>query len=261
MKAIYERAKKGETVVGTFIQIPSPEIVEIMAVAGFDYLVFDMEHSVLDAAMIRELARAAEAFGIPVIARVPENSSVEIQHVLDSGVPGVAIPGVNSVEGARRAVAACRYYPEGNRGYCPMTRAARYFDVDSTKYPKCSNDAVSVWALIEGRQGIAQRNEIAAVEGIDVILIGPYDLSISLGIPGQLKHPDVVNLIDDIIQTTNKQGTALFSSFVTTVEDFHFWRSRNANLCTFSTDAAIIMGSIRSLVAELKNGKGRDNEQ
>ncbi len=172
---------------GGWIQIGHPAVAEIMAKAGFDWIAVDAEHAAIDLETTTALLRAMAPFGCTPLVRIPHNDLMWIRRVLDAGAGGVIVPMVNSAEDARRAVEAAKYPPAGVRGfgYC---RANAYGE-DFATYAAHANDGITVVAQVEHIRSVEAVDAILDVEGIDGVFIGPYDLSGSMGITGQLDHP------------------------------------------------------------------------
>ena len=174
---------------GSWIQIGHPAVAEVLAHAGFDWIAADMEHTDIDNAGFAALARAVHGRGVTPLARVRENDTLAIRQVLDLGAQGVIVPLVHTAEDAERAVRAAKYPPRGVRGFC-FSRMNNW-GADFDAYAASANDDIAVVAMIESRQGVENIDAILAVEGVDGVFIGPYDLSGSYGMPGQTAHEQV----------------------------------------------------------------------
>jgi len=192
-----EKLRAGEPVYGVSVMIPSPQIVEMIGAAGFDWVLLDCEHGTLTLESVELMAMAAEACGITAIARPVTRSPEHILQVLDRGVMGVQVPHVNTAEDARRVVAAVKYHPLGQRGLAAGTRAAAY-DAHGTlaDYVKAANEATLIAIQLEDEAAIRNIDELLQVENIDVFFIGPSDLSQSMGHPGNPRAPAVAAAID-----------------------------------------------------------------
>lgn len=176
-----EKWARGEVTHGAWLSIPSSFSAEIMAHQGFDWVCIDMQHGVVDYQVALTMLQAISSTETIPIVRVPWNEMGIIGKVLDAGAMGVIVPMVNSVEEARAAVAACRYYPLGSRSFGP-TRASYYAGTD---YFSGANEQIACIPMIETRQAVERLDEILAVPGIDAVYVGPADLSITLGLqPG-----------------------------------------------------------------------------
>jgi len=192
-----EKLRAGEPVFGVSVMIPSPQIVEMVAAAGFDWVLLDCEHGTLTLESVELMAMAAEASGVTAIARPVSRSAEHILQVLDRGVMGVQVPHVNTAQDAREVIAAVKYHPLGRRSLAAGTRAAVY-DAHGTlaDYVKAANDATLIAVQLEDREAIENIDELLEVENIDVFFIGPSDLSQSMGYPGDPKAPPVAQAID-----------------------------------------------------------------
>jgi 4-hydroxy-2-oxoheptanedioate aldolase len=196
-----EKLRAGEAVYGVSVMIPSPQIVEMIGAAGFDWVLLDCEHGTLTLESVELMAMAAEACGITAIARPASRSAEHILQVLDRGVMGVQVPHVNTAADAREVVAAVKYHPLGRRSLAAGTRAAVY-DSHGTlaDHVAAANDATLIAVQLEDREAIGNVDELLAVEHIDVFFIGPSDLSQSMGHPGNPKAPAVAQAIDSMLQ-------------------------------------------------------------
>jgi len=194
---IKEKLRAGEPVFGVSVMIPSPQIVEMVGAAGFDWVLLDCEHGTLTPESVELMAMAAEACGITAIARPATRSPEHILQVLDRGVMGVQVPHVNTAAEARQVVAAVKYHPLGQRGLAAGTRAAAY-DAHGTlaDYVKAANDATLIAIQLEDEAAIRNIDELLKVDDIDVFFIGPSDLSQAMGHPGNPKAPAVAAAID-----------------------------------------------------------------
>ena len=192
-----EKLRAGEPVFGVSVMIPSPQIVEMIGAAGFDWVLLDCEHGTLTLESVELMAMAAEACGVTAIARPTTRSPEHILQVLDRGVMGVQVPHVNSARDAREVIAAVKYHPLGNRGLAAGTRAAVY-DAHGTlaDYVRAANDATLIAVQLEEQAAVDNIDELLAVDGIDVFFIGPSDLSQSMGHPGNPKAAPVARAID-----------------------------------------------------------------
>lgn len=193
------RLEKGEVVIGPFMKFTDPAAVEIFGFAGFDFVIIDIEHGPISIETAQNLIRAAEVIGIAPIIRVTENKPALILRALDIGAQGVEVPQINDKESAIRAIQAAKFAPAGNRGVCRFVRAAGYSALDRYEYFEHANRETISILHIEGTEGINNLEEILSVKGIDVTFIGPYDLSQSLGVPGQVDHPRVIKEMEHIV--------------------------------------------------------------
>jgi 2-keto-3-deoxy-L-rhamnonate aldolase RhmA len=181
------RLRSGERLIAPLLTLNSPPVVELMADVGFDWLFVDAEHSPLDTAQMQAMMQAAGA--TPCVVRLSASDEMHVKRALDIGAAGIIAPQVNSVEHARRIVQAAKYAPAGERGL-GIARAHRY-GLKVREYMQTANEDTAVIVQAEHRDAIAEIRNIVRVNGVDGVLIGPYDLSASLGRPGAVDHPDV----------------------------------------------------------------------
>lgn len=182
MKAMWRR---GEAVFGAWLTIPSSLSAEAIAKQGYDYVCVDMQHGAIDYSDALPMLQAISTSDATPVVRVPWNEPGIIMRMLDAGAMGIIIPMVNSVDEARAAVAACRYFPDGVRSYGPV-RAVHYAGAD---YYQHANREVACIPMIETKQAVERLDDILAVPGIDAVYVGPADLSITLGLPPGLDNP------------------------------------------------------------------------
>jgi 2-dehydro-3-deoxyglucarate aldolase len=194
--SLKEKLKTRALTVGSWITLGVPEIAEIMASAGFDWLTIDMEHTAITFQQAQQLIQTIELSGCAPLVRVGNNDPYLIKRVMDSGSHGVIVPQVNSRKEAEQAVSAVKYSPVGDRGV-GLGRAQGYgMDFESYKEWNASSSIVIV--QIENIRGVGKIDDILSVEGVDGFIVGPYDLSASLGVPGKFDHPEFLEAMQNI---------------------------------------------------------------
>jgi 2-dehydro-3-deoxyglucarate aldolase len=204
MKSLKKRLQKKELTVGSWITLGHPSIAEIMAKAGFDWLTVDMEHSAITLHQAQQLIQVAELSGVVPLVRVGTNEPNLIKRVMDAGAHGVIVPMVNSREEADRAVESTKYPPKGFRGV-GLARAQSY-GADFEGYRKWNERESMVIVQVEHIRAVENLEAILSVEGVDGFIVGPYDLSGSLGVPGQFEHPEVKRALKRVRDVTKKMG-------------------------------------------------------
>lgn len=209
-QTIKEKLDAGQFLLGTWSQSASPEVLEIVGYAGFDYTIIDTEHGYFGLETAENLVRTAEAAGISPLVRVALNEPHLILKALDIGAEGVVVPQVTTIDEAKKAVSAARYYPDGTRGACPCIRAGKHYVPDWAKYATKANRDVVVVLLVEGQEGVANIESIVNTEGVNAIMVGPFDLSVSLGVGGQLDHPLVTDFMRKTIALCKKREVHMF---------------------------------------------------
>jgi 4-hydroxy-2-oxoheptanedioate aldolase len=200
----------GGLAIGTHVGgIADPQIVEIIGLAGFDAAFIDMEHTSFDLRDIQLMVMAAERAGITPVVRTPGFDPAFILRLLDMGVQGVQVPHVSSADTAREAVKAVRYPPQGERGMAAASRAADYGKTRLLDHMAASNKEITLACMIEDMEAVENIDAIAAVEGVDLLAVGPSDLSRSLGVSGQPDHPRLVAAIDRVREAVRKSNTGV----------------------------------------------------
>jgi len=199
-----EKLKNRELTIGSWITIGHTAVAEIMAKSGYDWLTVDMEHSVITIDIAQDLIRVIELCGVVPLVRVGENDPNLIKRVMDAGAHGVIVPMVNSKNDAEKAVASVQYPPTGFRGV-GLARAQKY-GVDFEGYKKWNEQESIVIVQIEHIKAVENLEAILSVPGVDGFIIGPYDLSGSLGIPGQFDHPEMVKALNRVKDVSEKMN-------------------------------------------------------
>ncbi len=245
-----QRLAGGELLLGTMLTIPAPEVAEMIAKCGFDWLFMDGEHAPLS---ILDWQRQVQAVGgrSASILRVPEASERDIKKALDLGVDGIIAPQVNSAEQAARVVDWCKYPPRGKRGV-GLARAQGY-GLDFADYMENANDRVAVIVQAEHIDAVENIERIAAVDGLDCIFIGPYDLSASMGKTGQVDDAEVVGAIDRVTAAALDNGLAL-GFFGVSADSVLPWIDKGYRLICAGTDAGFVTAGANSTL----EGMSRD---
>ncbi len=233
-------------VYGPFAKTSDPAFVECAGYARFDFIILDMEHGPNSIETMQNLVRAACLAGILPIVRVEEGNLSSIGKALDIGAGGVQVPKVSNAGDLRRIVEHARFAPQGMRGVCRFVRAARYSATERQRYFHEANQALII-AHLEGVEAIAELEEILKVEGLDVLFIGPYDLSQSLGMPGQVNHPAVEEKMRQIIEQCKKHEVKI-GTFADTPEGAIKWVRAGVRYMSYSVDVGIFYEACRDLV-------------
>ena len=236
-------ADPGGRVLATFVLIPRVEIVEALAVAGFDAVVLDLEHGPFTVHELPALVAAATGAGLHTIVRVSHGDAATIGSVLDVGIDGVLVPHVTSAGDAASIVDACRFPPDGSRSVNPYVRSARYSAGEG--YLEAQNRRVAVIVMVEGSAGLTHASEIAGVPGIDAVFVGPVDLSAALGVPGQPEHPKVVKRVRALLGELASAGAAT-GIYAPTPDAALRWQALGVPFVALSVDIAMAMEGFRS---------------
>lgn len=200
--SLKEKLRANQLTLGSWITLSHPAIAEIMANAGFDWVTVDLEHSVITLDQAEALIRTLRLSGIPALVRVSANDATQIKRVMDSGASGIIVPMVNTKKEAERAVAAVYYAPEGERGV-GLARAQEY-GAGFHSYRKWLVEEAVVVVQIEHQRAVANIDEILSVEGIDAFFVGPYDLSASMGIPGDFENEAMIRHMEHLLDVSEQ---------------------------------------------------------
>lgn len=242
------RLARGDAFIGTFVCLPSPESAELLAEIGYDWLIVDTEHGPFDVLTAQRMLQAV-ARRCPCVVRVPSNEEVWIKKALDIGAAGVLVPLVNSPEIAGRVARACRYAPEGTRGM-GLARAQRY-GVGFQDYVESANREIVAIVQAEHVEAVHHIEAIAAVPGIDAIFVGPYDLSASMGKPGQVRDPEVQTAVRKVRDATLKAGRRL-GIYCPDAESARDFMRQGYTLIGMSTDLNYLSQSAGAALAAAK---------
>lgn len=230
---------------GTFAKLNCPAAIEILGRAGLDFVIVDGEHAPCDQLTLENLVRAGDCVGLPVIVRVPECGDVPILKALDMGASGVQLPGIESAAQAADAVMAAKYAPLGRRGLSFTQRSADYGCVDKTDYLLRSNENGVVVVHIENRAMVEQAEALCQIPGIDVLFIGPMDLSQSYGTPGVPSSPEVQAAIHHVIETASRYQKPT-GIFVGSREAAEHYRQLGVRYLVVGSDGTFLLQGAKS---------------
>lgn len=236
--------------VGTYVQLSDWAVGEILAKAGFEFLVLDGEHGPLGLESLKSLVLAVQASDAVCIVRVRSNDPQLIMAPLDVKAHGVQVPNVSTADQARRAVQACRYHPLGMRGSNPYVRANDYGAGEFREYMKWANEQSLLVIQVEGVEGVRNLPLILEVPGVDVVWMGPYDLSQSMGFPGEVDHPRVVEEMKRITSLCGKRGVAL-GTFADKPDIARKWISTGVHLVALSFDTRLLFEGAKQFLSQI----------
>jgi 2-dehydro-3-deoxyglucarate aldolase/4-hydroxy-2-oxoheptanedioate aldolase len=242
----------GRPMIGTWFMSGSPTLAEAMGFAGFDFLVLDMEHSAVDAPQALPLLQAVAATPASSVIRLPWNDPIVVKRVLDSGAQTLMFPYIETAADAKRAVASTRYPPAGLRGVAAMHRGSRYGSVPN--YMKRANDEMCVIIQLESVAAVSRLPEIAAVEGVDSIFIGPADLSASMGMIGELDRAEVQKALADAARACRAVGKpcGIVGANPDVVQRY---REYGYTWTAVASDLAMMLSRAREFAAALRAGR------
>ena len=245
--------KKGEPNLGIFDNIASSSLAELLARAGFDFVVIDTEHGPANTESIEEMIRAVEIGGSIPIVRVPSTSRNNILKAIDGGAYGIVIPIVETKEDVEQIIRWSKYYPIGERGLAFSTKAGGYSTFNKKMHLDSSNKEIMIIIQIETSKGAENLDAILSsyANQIDVVFIGLSDLSNSLGFPGQTDNPEVREVAHKIIDKCQNAGVAV-GTIIGSKEDIDYWISHNVLFIT-TTVPGILLNGVSELISRFKN--------
>jgi len=250
--SIKQRLRNNELVLGTFVsELRNPNVAYLLAQCGFDFFIFDNEHGAFSHATVSDMIAASHGAGIEVIVRIPEVRRETILKPLDSGAAGLLIPQVNTADQAAEIVQHAKYPPWGTRGAAMRRAHNRYAHSDPATFLKQANEDTFIAVQAETAEAIDNADAIAAVEGIDAVFCGPFDLSISLGIPGDVNHPREVEAVDKMNEACRRHGKA---SGILMFDPAHLtpWIDKGMRLIAYSSDVNMIADAAAGALSQLR---------
>jgi 2-keto-3-deoxy-L-rhamnonate aldolase RhmA len=242
-----QRLKDHEMLVGTIVSLASPEVAEVLSAAGFDWLFLDAEHNPLEALTVQRLIMGARP--TPCLVRLARGDEVSIKKALDAGATGIIAPLINSAEQAAEVVRHAKYAPLGARGV--GAGRAHGYGLAFQDYLSRANDETVVVVQAEHIEAVNNIEAIVQVPGVDAVLVGPYDLSASLGHIGEVTHPDVIAAIDRVTQACRVVNLPL-GIFGMTAEAVRPYIDRGYTLLAVSIDTVLLGAAARQLLVQVK---------
>lgn len=255
MKQLKARLRNKEAVIGCWLNLGSAVTAEIVALAGFDWVLIDLEHGAGGEQDVIAQLQAIAATSTAALVRVESHDKRRIHRVLDMGAEGVICPHIDDALQAREAVDGIRYPPHGSRGVAKMVRATG-FGKDFNAYYAQSNDEILGVMQVESPEALLHLDEIAAMDGVDVLFIGPADLSMSLGIFGQFDHPLFVDAVNATIAAAERAGKAT-GILLFNPDDYARYFELGIRMIACGADATFVAEGSRTMASRLQ--KIRDN--
>ena len=256
MSTIKHRLMAGELLLGTMIsEVRNPNVAYLLAQAGFEFFIIDNEHGSFSSETVSSMIAAARGTTAAAVVRIPEIRRETILKPLDAGAAGLMVPQVQTREQAQEVVLHAKYPPEGNRGAALRRAHSRYARIGAEEYLKRANDDLLIAVQVESAEAVENADQIASVQGIDCIFAGPFDLSISLGVPGQTTHKRVVQAVDVMLQACRKHGKAAGILLFDT-KPLKEWIAKGMRFVAYSGDVMLLADAAADAVKELKGMVG-----
>ena len=248
------KLKDGGLVIGTMIsEIRNPNLAYMLVQSGFDFFIIDNEHGAYSPETVSNMIAAAGGAGISVIVRIPEIRREAIMKPLDSGAAGLLVPMVNTAEQAREIMTYAKYPPMGNRGVALSRAHSSYGRPSAAEYLDQANQATFIAVQAESPQAIENLASIASTPGVDAIFVGPADLSVSMGIPGQLTHPKEIEAIAKVIDV-RQQHNVIAGIHMSNVETLKGWIRQGMRFVSFSSDVDLLARAGEESLVKLRDG-------
>ena len=248
------KALKEKPCFGTFLKLPRPEVVDLLALAGFDFVICDMEHAQVSEAEARDVIKACAAVGLAVTVRLPEPTPGLVNRLLEAGAVGIQMPRLRTIQDTKNLHSWMHYPPEGSRSVGNANAWAGYGAVPVVEYLEESNKRSLVIGQFETRA--MDRPVDDMMDGLDVAFIGPMDLSVDFGYPGQFEHPEVLARIQEIEEAAARTGTHM-GAFVGTVEKTAQLVAKGYRYLAVGGDISMLAGASKNLVKSLHEAVGR----
>jgi 2-keto-3-deoxy-L-rhamnonate aldolase RhmA len=246
------KLENGGLVVGTMIsEIRNPNLAYMLAQCGFDFFIIDNEHGSYSPETISNMIAAARGADVLTIVRIPEIRRETILKPLDCGAAGLLVPQVNTALQAKEIMTHAKYPPLGNRGVALSRAHSLYARPKADQYLVQANEATFMAVQAESPEAIRNLESIAATPGVDAIFVGPADLSVSLGIPGQVTHPDEVQAIDRVVAVCQAHGITP-GIHMSNLEMLSAWIEKGMRFVTFSSDVDLLARSATDSLVQLK---------
>ena len=242
-----EKLENNLLTIGTWNIISSPIVIDVIASSELDFIVIDAEHGPTSYETAQTMISVCESYNVTPIMRVGEINESLILRALDIGCHGVQLPNIATANDAKQFVQFAKYPPMGVRGFSPYTKAGLYDVSNSKKMTSIANENTLLIANVEGEDGINNLQEIAGVEGIDIIFIGLFDMSKSLGVIGDVQHPKVIEKLDEAIKIIHKNGKKV-GSIASNINMLKALKEKNIDYLTYSVDTGIIKESYTNVV-------------
>jgi len=242
-----EKLDNNKLTIGTWNIINSTMVIDVIASSGLDFIVIDAEHGAISYETAQTMISICESYNVTPIMRVGEINESLILRALDIGIHGVQLPNISTAKDAERFVKFAKYPPMGIRGFSPYTKAGLYDVSRGKEMPNIANNNTLLIANVEGEEGMNNLEEIVKVIGIDVIFIGLFDMSKSLGIAGDVQHPKVINKLDEAIEIIHKNGKKV-GSIASNIDMLEMLKKKNIDYLTYSVDTGMIKESYVNMI-------------
>lgn len=255
-----EKLLSGQIVIGTWSIMPAVVVTDIIAGTGMDFIIIDAEHGPINFETAQNMVIACESRNVSPVMRIGGIIEADILKALDIGVHCVQIPNITSKDDIKKLINMVKYPPLGNRGFSPFTRAGNYSSENSGELIKAANDNVLLAVHIEGREAIDNIEEILEINELDILFIGLFDISKSLGIPGEVNNPKVLEILEKTTQKINNTGKYP-GTIVNSIDQLQRFLNYGLKYITYSVDCEMLSKGYKHINAYFRalnnlNGEG-----
>ena len=242
--------REGQLAFGAVSQLPSTALVEILGLAGFDFVFLDTEHGQYSIETAADMIRVAEGVGLTPLLRVAKNDETLILKALDLGAQGVVVPHIITKEDAIKAVQACKYGPGGSRGACPLIRTNRYGLGQWDEYQEAADRETMVFALVEDMEAMPNIEQILDVEGLDAVVLGAFDMAVGSGHKGEVQHEEVVRALDKVLLECNTRGIPAMH-VMTSGPNLQAWIDKGVRMICQTSESAVFANACESFLESM----------
>ena len=247
-----EKIQSGCPVIGTWSVIPSVVVADIVAASGLDFLIIDAEHGPIDFQTAQNMVIACDSRGVTPAMRVGGVIAQEILRALDIGVSVIHIPNICNLVQLQEAARCCKYPPRGTRGFSPFNRAGGYSPSQSKFSTEQSNNSTLLAVHVEGSLGLANLDQLLTSREVDIVFVGLYDLSVSLGIPGETDSPIITKAVSELVTKVTNAGKCP-GTIVNNVKQLALFLDMGMRYITFSVDCQMLMRSYQEACKSFRN--------
>ena len=251
-ESLAERLARKEFLIGTFIQdIRSPFVIQLAAGAGLDFVILDGEHGAWSEESLANMIKMARALHVLPLVRVLAPEYIHICPRLDAGAQGLVIPRIRQADEVRQAVSLARYPPEGVRGAVSLKGQSDYTPIDLADFTRHHNRTPIIIPQIENREAVEDLDHILGVEGVAAVFIGPSDLSVSYGLPGKRYDPNIVKVMDAVLEKTKERDVPC-AILAPNIQDAAAWRHKGMRILCVGADATFLNDAFTTIVNALR---------
>ena len=251
MNYLKNKLKSGDTTIGTWSTIPSPEVIDIICSAGVDFIIIDSEHGPINFETAQKMAMVCESRKVSPIMRIGNINEIDILRALDIGMHGIQIPNIENKEDVSKIIEYAKFPPTGQRGLSPFNRAGSYSNQKLEEKINFMNSNTLIGINIESKNAINNIDEILSNDDLDIVFIGLYDLSKSMGLTGKVNHPDVQNKLADLVEKINSTGKTS-GTIATDLETLNHYRNIGVKYILYLVDCSVLKQAYEIPVNSLK---------